>query len=128
MGEQSGNRKDDVGHVLAAAVVAGEGPQVLQVGDAVFNADAPGGVRMALLGKKSLIPGRQVLFELSVRRCHDPSAGLGPEPLIPGVGEHGRLVLGGQQIGEIQLSGVGDVRATARYCRAAVQHAPIGVG
>ncbi|MEV7387918.1 MULTISPECIES: hypothetical protein [unclassified Streptomyces] len=39
--EQAGDGLDDVTHVFASAVVAGEGPPVLQVCDAVLDADAP---------------------------------------------------------------------------------------
>ncbi len=40
VGEQSGDGLDDVAHVLAAAVVPGEGPPVLHMPDAVFDTDA----------------------------------------------------------------------------------------
>jgi hypothetical protein len=97
--EQSGDRPDDVAHVLAGAVVSGERSPVLQMGDPMLDADAPGRMRMALLSEERLLPRRRVLLELPMWRCHDPPAGLGPEPLIPGIGEHGRIALGGRQIG-----------------------------
>ncbi|MFF9090789.1 hypothetical protein ACF1BE_31280 [Streptomyces sp. NPDC014991] len=40
MGQQSGDGLNGVAHVLAAAEVAGQGPPVFQVGDAVLDADA----------------------------------------------------------------------------------------
>ncbi|MFE1954561.1 hypothetical protein ACFW9D_29295 [Streptomyces sp. NPDC059524] len=39
VGEQSGDALDDVAHVLAAAVMAGEGAPVLQVANPVFDPD-----------------------------------------------------------------------------------------
>ncbi|MFD4370047.1 hypothetical protein [Streptomyces sp. NPDC058486] len=40
MREQAGDSLDGVAHVLAAAEVAGQGPPVLEVGDAVLDPDA----------------------------------------------------------------------------------------
>ncbi|MFJ6636864.1 hypothetical protein ACIQMR_36760 [Streptomyces sp. NPDC091376] len=40
VGEQSGDGLDDVAHVLASAVVAGEGPPVREMADAVLDPDA----------------------------------------------------------------------------------------
>lgn len=40
MGQQAGDGLDGVAHVLAAAEVAGQGPPVLQVGDAVLDPDS----------------------------------------------------------------------------------------
>jgi hypothetical protein len=40
MGQQSGDRLDGVTHVLAVSEVAGKCPPVLQMGDAVLDADA----------------------------------------------------------------------------------------
>ncbi|OEJ21244.1 hypothetical protein AR457_35880 [Streptomyces agglomeratus] len=41
VGEEPGDGSDDVAHVLASAVVSGEGSPVLQMTDAVLDPDAP---------------------------------------------------------------------------------------
>jgi hypothetical protein len=61
MGQQFGDGVDGVTHVLAAAKVAGEGPPVLEVSDAVLDSDTPRGVRLALRLVHFLTPVRCVL-------------------------------------------------------------------
>ncbi|WP_234439450.1 MULTISPECIES: hypothetical protein [Streptomyces] len=67
VGKQAGDGLDDVARVLAAAEVAGQCPPVLEVGDAVLDADAPGGMRLALSVVRFLVPARGALPELPGR-------------------------------------------------------------
>lgn len=107
--------------------MAGESPPVLQVRDAMLDADAPCGVGLALPPVSFLVPGGSVLLELAMRRCHHASAGLRAHVLVAGVRAdfHERAV--GQKLGQSQLWGLSDVCATARPDRATEQHAPLGV-
>jgi hypothetical protein len=57
---------DGVGHVLAAAVMAGEGSPVLEVGDAVLDADTTGGVDFAPAFVYFLVPAGAFFLNL---RC-----------------------------------------------------------
>lgn len=82
-----GDGLDDVGHVLAAAVVPGEDPPVLQMGDAVLDADTAGGVGLALAFMHFLVPVRGVLLELAMRWRAHTSARRGSQPLVAGVGQ-----------------------------------------
>jgi hypothetical protein len=84
VGQQSGDGVDGVAHVLAAAEMAGQGPAVLQVGDAVFDADTSRGVGFALSFVHLLVPVGGVLLELAVWRGDHPAAGLGTQALITG--------------------------------------------
>lgn len=60
-----------------------------------------------------LVPGGSVLLELAMGRRHHASARLRSHALIAGVREdlHERSV--GQELGQSQLSGLGDVGAAA---------------
>lgn len=48
VGQQAGDGLNDGAHKLAVAEVTGQCPPVLQMGDAVLDADTPGGVGLAL--------------------------------------------------------------------------------
>ncbi len=66
VGEEPGDGSDDVAHMLASAVVSGEGSPVLQMADAVLDPDAPRGVGLALAFMHLLVPLGWVLLELAV--------------------------------------------------------------
>jgi hypothetical protein len=56
VGQQAGDGLDGVAHVLAAAEVSGQGPPVLQVGNAVLDPDTARGVCLALSLVHLLVP------------------------------------------------------------------------
>ncbi len=67
--------------MLAAAEVTGECPPVLQMVDAVLDADPPGGMCLALPFVYFLVPVWGVLHELAMWWRHHAPAGLSTETL-----------------------------------------------
>ncbi|CAM5335251.1 putative protein OS=Streptomyces griseomycini OX=66895 GN=FHS37_003509 PE=4 SV=1 [Streptomyces griseomycini] len=113
--------------MFTAAQVAGQGPPVLQVGDAVLDPDPPRGVGFAPALVHLLVPVGSVLLELAVRWCDRPAAGLGAQALVAGIGKDLDRGSVGQELYQPEPAGVVGVRAAAGPGRAAEQHAAVAV-
>jgi len=87
VGQQSGNGLHDVADVLAAAEVAGQRPPVLQVRDAVLDADAPRGVRFAPVLVDFLVPVRAFFLYLRCGGVTTRPPVLAPRPPVAGIRE-----------------------------------------
>lgn len=97
-GEESGNGLDDVTHVLAAPVVSGESPPVLQVPNTVLDPDTPRGVGLAPAFMHFFVPLGRVPLALAMRwRDHAP-AGLGAEALVAASARLGLRCRGSQNV------------------------------
>src|SRR3712207_4783314 len=90
-GDQSGDRGEHRLQVLASAEVPGQGSPVLQVADAVLHADPLRRMSPAfgLVRRGNGEEDRDLVLPPGRPRGEDRTAGLGAEPLIPGVGQQG---------------------------------------
>jgi hypothetical protein len=115
--------------MLAPAEVTGQGPSVLQVADAVLDADPLGGVDLAfgLVGGGEGGQDRQLV---SPRRpwSDQSTGGLRARALGPGIDEQGDAGNEGQQLDRAGLAGLGQIAEGARAGLPAERQPPGRVG
>jgi hypothetical protein len=115
-GDQSGDRGQDGVQVFASAEVASQGSPVLQVADAVLDADSLGRVSSAfgLVRRGESGRDRQLVLPSGPSRGEDRTGGLRAQALVAGVGEQGDAGDEGQQFDQAGLADLGQVVDGAR--------------
>lgn len=100
VGQESRDGSDDLGQVVATAMVAGQGSPVLQVSDAVLDRSSAGGMGVT----SCVVIGHQKLHVIEVfaaafaRWSHDLASGLVTQALIAGIGQDLHVPSIGQQL------------------------------
>jgi hypothetical protein len=129
-GDQSGDRTQDGVEVFASAEVTREGPPVLQVADAVLDADPLGRVSPAfgLVRRGDGGEDRDLVLPPGRPRSEHRTGGLGARSLTTGVARQGDAGDEGQQLDQPGLADLGQNIGGARAGRSAAEQSPLGVG
>ncbi len=129
-GGQSGDRAQHRLEVLSSAEVTGQSAPVLQVADAVLDANPLRGVgpTFGLVGRDDGGEDRDLVLPPGRPRGDHGTGGRGAQALVAGVGEQGDTRDEGTQLDQAGLADLGQIVDRARAGLSARQQPPLSVG